>query len=96
MGSLVLDHFRRVIVSRPGTFKKSDINLIEEKLRLLASGRDKEYDIRLIGDNQEALEIAMESTPKGSAILVCGSFYLAGGVKTAYDTLRRNNVVKLA
>lgn len=96
MGELVLDHFRRVIISRPGTFKKSDITLIEQKLRSLASTRDKEYDIRLVEDNQEALIRAIASTPPGSAILVCGSFYLAGGVKTAYDTLRRNNVVKLA
>ncbi|HKL59575.1 MAG TPA: cyanophycin synthetase [Sphaerochaeta sp.] len=96
MGSLVLDHFKRVIISRPGTFKKSDISLIDQKLRLLASTRDEEFDIRLIGDNQEALALALESTPKGAAILVCGSFYLAGGVKTAYDTLRRNNVTKLA
>ena len=96
MGELVLDHFCRVIISRPGTFKKSDILLIEQKLRLLATTRDKEYDIRLIEDNQDALSSAMEITPANGAILVCGSFYLAGGVKTAYDTLRRNNVVKLA
>jgi len=96
MGSLVLDHFSRVIISQPGTFKKSDISLIEQKLRMLATTRDKEYDIRLIEDNQEALSSAMERTPAHAAILVCGSFYLAGGVKTAYDTLRRNNVVKLA
>ncbi|MGB4406502.1 MAG: cyanophycin synthetase [Sphaerochaeta sp.] len=96
MGSLVLDHFTRIIISRPGTFKKSDITLIEQKLRLLASTRDKEYDIRLLEDNQEALANAMDKTPSTAAILVCGSFYLAGGVKTAYDTLRRNNVVKLA
>lgn len=96
MGALVLDHFSRVIISRPGTFKKSDISLIEQKLRLLAATKSKEFDIRLIEDNQEALEVAMASTPSDGAILVCGSFYLAGGVKTAYDTLRRTNVVKLA
>ncbi len=96
MGSLVLDHFCKIIISRPGTFKRSDISLIERKLRQMASTRDKEYDIRLIEDNRKALETAMGNTPKGAAILVCGSFYLAGGVKTAYDTLRRSNVVKLA
>ncbi len=96
MGSLVLNHFSKIIVSRPGTFKKSDITLIDQKLRSLASTRDKVYDIRLIEDNQEALEIAMATTASHAAILVCGSFYLAGGVKTAYDTLRRNNVFKLA
>ena len=96
MGELVLNHFKRIIISRPGTFKKSDITLIEQKLRALATARDTEYDIRLVEDNQEALLLAIASTPPGSAILVCGSFYLAGGVKTAYDTLRRNNVVKLA
>ncbi len=96
MGALVLDHFSKVIISRPGTFKKSDIHLIEQKLRLLASTRPQEYDIRLLSDNREALETAIANTPPEGAILVCGSFYLAGGVKTAYDTLRRTNVVKLA
>ncbi|HHT81484.1 MAG TPA: bifunctional folylpolyglutamate synthase/dihydrofolate synthase [Spirochaetales bacterium] len=96
MGSLVLDHFSKVIISRPGTFKKSDISLIEQQLRQLATTRPTEYDIRLIEDNGQALANAMANTPPGAAILVCGSFYLAGGVKTAYDTLRRDNVVKLA
>lgn len=96
MGSLVLDHFTRVIISRPGTFKKSDITLIEQKLRLLAATRSKGYDIRLIEDNQQALDAALANTADGGAILVCGSFYLAGGVKTAFDTQRRDNVVKLA
>lgn len=96
MGNLVLDHFTNIIISRPGTFKKSDIALIEQKLRLLASTRPLEYDIRLLPDNKEALTTAMANVAKEGAILVCGSFYLAGGVKTAYDTLRRDNVVKLA
>ncbi|HKM06681.1 MAG TPA: folylpolyglutamate synthase/dihydrofolate synthase family protein [Sphaerochaeta sp.] len=96
MGALVLEHFTHVIISRPGTFKKSDISLIEQKLRALAATSAKKYDIHLIEDNQQALEVAIASTPTNAAILVCGSFYLAGGVKTAYDTLRRNNVFKLA
>lgn len=96
MGSLVLDYCDRIIISRPGTFKKSNIALLEQNLRHLASRRDKNYDIRLIEDNKQALQAAIEATPLGSAILVCGSFYLAGEIKIAYDSLGREHVTKLA
>lgn len=96
MGMLVLKYFRNIIISTPGTYKKSDIHLIEQQMRALTQTMEGEYDIRLIEDNEEALAKAMQITAKDGAILVCGSFYLAGGVKTAYDRIRSENVIKLA
>ncbi|MFA6784204.1 MAG: folylpolyglutamate synthase/dihydrofolate synthase family protein [Sphaerochaeta sp.] len=96
MEELVLQYFHTIIISQPGTYKKSDIASIDSTLRSLAENKEGHFAIHLIEDNSKALQKAWEITPPSSAILVCGSFYLAGGVKSAYDTLRRNNVVKLA
>ena len=61
--------FRRIAVSRPGTFKKSDINGIYQ----IAKALFPEKDIELIPNPDEALEWALDN---GKDILVTGSFYL--------------------
>ena len=61
--------FRRIAVSRPGTFKKSDINGIYR----IAKALFPEKDIELIPNPDEALEWALDN---GKDILVTGSFYL--------------------
>jgi dihydrofolate synthase/folylpolyglutamate synthase len=96
MCNLVLDHFSRIIVSRPGTYKKSDIGAIERTFRQLSAERGKPIDLTLAEENDEALALALARTPRDNAIMVCGSFYLAGGIKMAYDRLRRNDVTQLA
>ena len=96
MEKLVLQYFHTIIISQPGTYKKSDIASIEKTLRALVENAKEQYNIHLIENNTQALQKAWEITPPHSAILVCGSFYLAGGVKSAYDTLRSDNVIELA
>ena len=96
MCSLVLQYFDHIIVSKPGSYKKSDISLIAETFKTLAKENHQTIELSLVEDNEEALSLALGSTPGEKAILVCGSFYLAGGIKMAYDKLRRNNVPKLA
>ena len=61
--------FRRIAVSRPGTFKKSDIN----GMYRIAKALFPEKDIELIPNPDEALEWALDN---GKDILVTGSFYL--------------------
>jgi dihydrofolate synthase/folylpolyglutamate synthase len=96
MCSLVLEYFDHIIVSKPGTYKKSDIFQIADTFRSLANDHHQSLDLSLVEDNEEALALALKTTAQTGAILVCGSFYLAGGIKIAYDKLRRNNVPKLA
>ena len=61
--------FKKIAVSRPGTFKKSDINGIYR----IAKALFPEKDIELIPNPDEALEWALDN---GKDILVTGSFYL--------------------
>ncbi len=96
MLSLLLDHFQRIIISRPGTFKKSDIKQLHALLLQLAEEKDKHCEILLIEDNLEALKEALTLTTEEGAILTCGSFYLAGGIKTAYEQIRSSYESQLA
>jgi dihydrofolate synthase/folylpolyglutamate synthase len=96
MLSLLLDHFQRIIISKPGTFKKSDIKQLHELLLQLADERNEHYEILLIEDNLEALKEALSLTAKEGAILTCGSFYLAGGIKSAYEQVRSSYESQLA
>lgn len=96
MASLVLDYARTIIISRPGTFKKSDIQSLYELFLELASKRKESYRILLIEDNLEALRTAYSLTERESAILACGSFYLAGGVKLAFQQMGSSYESQLA
>ncbi|MBN2510309.1 MAG: bifunctional folylpolyglutamate synthase/dihydrofolate synthase [Spirochaetales bacterium] len=63
--------FSKVIVSRPGTFKKSDVNQIYAIVQE-ALGPSM---VELIPEGDEALDRALSLNP--SAVCVTGSFYLA-------------------
>jgi dihydrofolate synthase/folylpolyglutamate synthase len=88
MANLVLDYFQQIIISRPGTYKKSDISSLFALFNALARERTQPYRILLIEDNREALKTAYSMTSDSDAVLVCGSFYLAGGVKAAFEQIR--------
>ncbi|MDY4609096.1 MAG: folylpolyglutamate synthase/dihydrofolate synthase family protein [Sphaerochaetaceae bacterium] len=87
----VLCQFDNIIISTPGTYKASDIGklyeLFQEQARLL----NRRKDIRLIPSANDALRQALDRTPQGKAVLACGSFYLAGEIKKAYDGLQEDH-----
>ena len=76
----LLPPFSHVIISRPGTYRKSN----PEELWEMARSLFPDKDIRLIEDPDEALGSALSI---GSDILITGSFYLAGAMKE----LRKDN-----
>ena len=96
MVSLILDHFSTIIISQPGTFKKSDIHALKQLIQSMAELRSEPYHILLVPDNLEALKTAYDLTATDAAILCCGSFYLAGGIKHASDQLRSGYESQLA
>ncbi|MFA7590801.1 MAG: folylpolyglutamate synthase/dihydrofolate synthase family protein [Sphaerochaetaceae bacterium] len=88
MSHLLLPYFNHIIISRPGTFKKSD----PEALFLLFKEELSEYpNVRLYleQDPVKALELAMKSVSAEGAILCTGSFYLAGDIVKAHEQLQR-------
>ena len=96
MANLVLDHFQQIIISRPGTYKKSDIASLYALFTDLAQQRSLTCQILLVEDNTDALKTAYKMTSNSAAILVCGSFYLAGGVKAAFEQIRSTYESQLA
>lgn len=84
----VLNQFDSIIISTPGTYKKSNINELYELFLKQAAENGGRKNITLVPDGTEALLQALAQTPKGKAILACGSFYLAGEIKKAYDTIK--------
>lgn len=71
MLKILLDSFSHLIISQPGTFKKSDI----EEIFKIAKEINPNKDIKLIKDNEEALSYSID---RKAPILITGSFYLAG------------------
>lgn len=80
MGKIILANFRTIIVSKPGTFKKSNP---QELFSLLNTMKTDKNDIYLIEDAEEALSFCEKNTKPETPVLVCGSFYLAGEIKEA-------------
>ena len=79
MARVLAGQFRRAIVTRPGTFKKSDPESAAEAFR--AAG----YDVDLVPDTEEALGIGMErARAEGVPLLVTGSFYLCAAALTVF------------
>jgi dihydrofolate synthase / folylpolyglutamate synthase len=73
MAAVLARAFDRIIISRPGTFKKSDPPGIA---RIFS-----EFAIcELVENPAEAVGIALAELPPGGALLVTGSFYLAGEI----------------
>lgn len=80
MAEMILQNFDQIIISRPGTFKKSDITRLAALFEELRPTINPTATILLVEDNAEALTQAYALKQEGGAILVSGSFYLAGGV----------------
>ncbi|MCR5732873.1 MAG: bifunctional folylpolyglutamate synthase/dihydrofolate synthase [Sphaerochaetaceae bacterium] len=78
MLKLLLPHFSKVIISRPGIFKIS----YPEKIYALAREISPNKDILLIEDANKAVESSINNM-NCKGILVTGSFYLAGAIKEA-------------
>ncbi len=66
--------FTDVIISTPGTFKRSDPPGIAEAFRRVGAA------VNLIPDTAEAWSRALETAGESRPILVTGSFYLAGEI----------------
>jgi dihydrofolate synthase/folylpolyglutamate synthase len=84
MAEQILSHFRTIIISRPGTFKKSDPKALKTLFEELSRSMGAHHTIILEEDNSAALKLALSITPPKAGILACGSFYLAGGIKEAF------------
>ena len=77
MLSILLPCFGNIVISRPGTFKKSDPEALFEKAKSIS----EDCKVVLMEEARNAVDYAVENSKEGDCILVCGSFYLAGDIK---------------
>ena len=80
MAASILSAFDTVVVSRPGTYKKSDPEALYD---LLLSMKKAGQTVVLRQEASDALSYCLEHTAKDDPVLAAGSFYLAGVVKEA-------------
>ena len=83
----ILATFDKIIVCKPGTFKKSDPEALY-KMLLDKCAENKDWQnkqIYLKVQAKEALDLALKLTNEDEPILACGSFYLAGVIKEAIE-----------
>ena len=80
MADEVLSCFDKIVVCRPGTFKKSDPQGIYS---LLLSRRRPGQTVVLRESASAALAWVLENSVESEPVLACGSFYLAGVIKEA-------------
>ena len=80
MAASILSAFDTVVVSRPGTYKKSDPKALYE---LLLSMKKPGQTVVLKEEASEALSYCLEHTTTDDPVLAAGSFYLAGVLKEA-------------
>lgn len=79
MARVLAGQFRRAIVTRPGTFKKSKPETTAKAFG--AAG----FEVDLVPDTEEALGVGMErARAAGIPLLVTGSFYLCAAALAAF------------
>jgi dihydrofolate synthase/folylpolyglutamate synthase len=86
MARLSLQHFTKIIISTPGTFKRSDPKALYHLfLKELGQFHDEtKPEVYLIPDPKKALDAAVEfALPCSGVVLATGSFYMAAEIRQA-------------
>ena len=82
MAELCVPRFSRIIITKPGTFKKSNVEEVHAAFVHAAETQKACPEIVFLPDTEEAVEIAIELAAKhGLPALGTGSFYLAGEIR---------------
>jgi len=82
MAELCVPHFSRIIITRPGTFKKSNVEEIHAAFAQAAEARKVRPEIIFLPQTEEAVDMAIRLAAKHELpALGTGSFYLAGEIR---------------
>ena len=82
MTDQVLDCFDKIVVCRPGTFKKSDPSSIYQTI---VSKKRPDQCVVLLPEAADALSWCVENSSPSEPVLGAGSFYLAGALREALE-----------
>ncbi|WP_422481344.1 bifunctional folylpolyglutamate synthase/dihydrofolate synthase [Pleomorphochaeta sp. DL1XJH-081] len=92
MTQLLLPLFDHIIVSRPGTFKKSDPEALFVLLQQEVGEMRDPPRLYLEMEAEKALTLALDLTDDRHAILCTGSFYLGGEMARAYRRIEERQL----
>jgi len=82
MAELCVPRFSRIIITKPGTFRKSNIEEIHDAFVKAAEKHKDRPDIVFLPDTKEAVDLAILLAARhGLPALGTGSFYLAGEIR---------------
>ena len=84
---LLLPTFSHIIVSRPGTFKKSNIESLFNLIRDEIEKEHSSVSLYMEQDASLALSLALSLSKGVYPIITTGSFYLAGDILNAYNEM---------
>ena len=83
MAKLCVPHFSRIIITKPGTFKKSSVEEIHAAFIQAAETQKVRPEIIFLPDTEKAVDLAIQLAAKhGLPVLGTGSFYLAGEIRS--------------
>jgi dihydrofolate synthase/folylpolyglutamate synthase len=82
MAELCVPRFSRIIITKPGTFKKSNVDEIYASFIQTAEKQKTSPEIIFLPDTDEAIDLAIQLAVKHELpLLGTGSFYLAGEIR---------------
>lgn len=84
---LLLPVFSHIIISRPGTFKKSNVEDLYNLFRKEIEHEKSDTSLYLEKEAPRALNLALNLSKGVNPIIVTGSFYLAGDILTSYNEM---------
>jgi len=86
MAELCVPRFSRIIITKPGTFKKSNVEEIHAAFIQMAEAEKAHPEIIFSPDTEEAVDLAIRlATKHGLPVLGTGSFYLAGEIRARWN-----------
>ncbi len=84
---LILPMFDHIIISRPGTFKKSDIDALYTLFKQEIEKEKRATNLYIEKEAKDAISLALSLSHNTYPIIATGSFYLAGDILSAYNEL---------
>jgi dihydrofolate synthase/folylpolyglutamate synthase len=82
MAELCVQRFSRIIITKPGTFKKSNVEEIHSAFVQATETQKAHPEIIFLPKTEEAVDLAIRlATEHGLPVLGTGSFYLAGEIR---------------
>ncbi len=90
MARIIVPQASHIIISRPGTFKKSDITATFHIFQEEITRQKSSCSLYLAEEASDALALALSLSEQVSPVLCTGSFYLGGDILLAHQQMKES------